>query len=234
MRETGSIPGRSFAYPLTRNDTGDSRALELGESGWLARTGDGAANGNAAQAVGVASAGPMDMSGASPATVDFEDVYERHFEFVWRSLRLLGVRGDALQDAVQDVFGAVARQLEHFEGRSSLRTWVFGITQNVASNQRRTRARKLDHLEPLDDGLESREPSPEAHAQGREAADLVVRFCSELDEDRRTVFVLGLLEGVPAGEIAALLGVPSGTIYSRMFTLRRALEQRLAEREVEK
>ena len=47
------------------------------------------------------------------------------------------------------------------------------------------------------------------------------------------MFVLGLLEGVPAAEIAALLGVPLNTIYSRMFALRKELDARLAEREVE-
>lgn len=165
--------------------------------------------------------------------LDFTRVYEAHFQFVWRSLRLLGVSREALDDAVQDVFGVVARQLSHFEGRSSLRTWVFGIAQNTASTHRRTRARKLDRLEPLTEAVPSNEPTPQAHAEGKEAADMVARFCAELDEDRRTVFVLGLLEGVPAGEIATLLRVPVNTVYTRMHALRAALKQRLEEREVE-
>jgi RNA polymerase sigma-70 factor (ECF subfamily) len=168
-----------------------------------------------------------------PLTLDFEAVYAEHFQFVWRSLRLLGVSTASLDDAAQDVFGAIARQLPDFEGRSSLRTWVFGITQNVASNHRRTRSRKLDRLEPLDDGIESREPTPHAHAEGREAAELVVRFCAELDESRRTVFVLGVLEGVPAAEIASLLGIALNTVYTRIHSLRHALKARIERREVE-
>ena len=165
---------------------------------------------------------------------DFAQVYEEHFEFVWRSLRLLGVQRDALDDVSQDVFSAVARQLGRFEGRSSLRTWVFGIAQNIASNHRRLRARKLDLLEPLAEPFVSPEPSPHAHTEGREAADAILKFCDGLEESRRTVFVLGLLEGVPAPEIAALLGIPINTVYSRVRTLRDALERHLSEHEVER
>jgi RNA polymerase sigma-70 factor, ECF subfamily len=163
----------------------------------------------------------------------FEQLYAQYFEFVWRSLRMLGVEQAALADVSQDVFSAVARQLSSFEGRSSLRTWVFGIAQHMASNHRRRRARKLDRLQPLTDAHPGSEPSPHAHAEGREAADLIVRFCAELEESRRAVFVLGLLEGVPALEIAALLELPLNTVYTRMHALRQALKRRLEEREVE-
>jgi RNA polymerase sigma-70 factor (ECF subfamily) len=165
--------------------------------------------------------------------VEFEVVYRQTFEMVWRSLRMLGVGKESLDDAVQDVFGAVARQLPGFEARSSLRTWVFGIAQNVAYNHRRTRQRKLERLEPLSDGLLSHEATPEAHAEGKQAADLVLRFCAELDEERRSVFVLGVLERVPASEVAALLAIPVNTVYTRIHALRRALAARLSQREVE-
>ena len=49
-------------------------------------------------------------------------------------------------------------------------------------------------LDPLDDGLRSLEPSPDAHAEAKQVADRILGFCAELDEGRRTVFVLGLLE----------------------------------------
>jgi RNA polymerase sigma-70 factor (ECF subfamily) len=169
----------------------------------------------------------------SAPPLEFEAVYVETFQMVWRSLRMLGVGKDHLDDAVQDVFGAVARQLPGFEARSSLRTWVFGIAQNVAHNYRRTRQRKLARLEPLPDGMLSGEPTPEAFAEGKQAADLVLRFCAELDEERRTVFVLGVLEGVPASEVAALLAIPVNTVYTRIHALRRALAARLSQREVE-
>jgi RNA polymerase sigma-70 factor (ECF subfamily) len=185
-----------------------------------------------------AAGGRSRRSGVPPldaqARRDFARVYEEQFEFVWRSLRLLGVRRDALDDVSQDVFSTVARQLGRFEGRSSLRTWVFGIVQNIASNHRRARARKHDRLEPLDGHVVSPDPSPLAHTEGREAADAILEFCEGLEESRRAVFVLGLLEGVPAPEIAVLLGIPINTVYSRMRTLREGLERHLSKREVER
>jgi RNA polymerase sigma-70 factor (ECF subfamily) len=165
------------------------------------------------------------------ASVAFDDVYERYFEFVWRSLRMLGVASASLDDAVQDVFGTIARQLPRFEGRSSLRTWVYGIAQYTAANHRRSVRRKSAPLEPLEVGLESAEPSPDAHAEARQLADVIQSFCDELDEGRRAVFVLGLLEEVPAAEIAELLAIPVNTVYSRKRALERALRDRLEQHE---
>lgn len=163
----------------------------------------------------------------------FDDVYERYFEFVWRSLRMLGVPRNSLDDAVQDVFNTIARQLAHFQGRSSLRTWVFGIAQYTAANHRRADRRKNGPLQPLAEELESAEPRPDAHVEAKQLADVVLSFCAELDAGRRAVFVLGLLEDVPAAEIAELLQIPVNTVYSRVRALKRALRQRLERCEVE-
>src|SRR5688572_27982504 len=76
------------------------------------------------------------------AELSFDAVYEAHFDFVWRSLRLLGLPGEVLEDAVQDTFSVVARQLGAFEGRSQLTTWLFQILRRVAANHRRTHRRK--------------------------------------------------------------------------------------------
>ncbi len=183
-----------------------------------------------------ADARPSNGSGppvSERANERFEDLYENYFEFVWRSLRLLGVSREALDDVVQDVFGTVCRQLPQFEGRSSLRTWVFGIAQYTAANHRRGERRKSAPLQPLDDQMVSTEPGPHAHAEAQQVANVIVEFCAELDESRRTVFVLGLLEDVPAAEIAGLLGIPVNTVYSRVRALRQALRLRLEQREAE-
>jgi len=147
---------------------------------------------------------------------------------------MLGVARESLDDAVQDTFGVIARQLPHFEGRSSLRTWVFGIAQRVAANHRRTYRRRFAALEPLEyHRLASAEPDAQARVEAREAADAVVTFCAQLDPGRRAVFVLGIVESVPAAEIAALLGIPVNTVYTRARALRLALLEQLERREVE-
>jgi len=167
------------------------------------------------------------------APPDFEAVYAQHFEFVCRSLRLLGVPAEGLEDAAQDVFGVVSRRLPAFVAAASLKTWLFAIVQRVAANHRRTRRRKHGRLEPLPQHLEAQDPSPEAHAEGARAGALVSAFAAGLDDGHRAVLVLALLEHIAAREVAEALGIPLHTVYSRIRSVRAALRAFLAEHEVE-
>jgi RNA polymerase sigma-70 factor (ECF subfamily) len=176
---------------------------------------------------------PGSEAGSTSVTIAFERVYDTHFAFVWRTLRLLGVAEAALEDATQDVFAVVAHKLTEFAGRSSLRTWLFAIVQRTAANYRRSHRRKIRPLVPLSDTFVGSEPTPQAHAEAQEAARAIERFCETLDADRRALFVLALLEEVPASEIAAALGVPTNTIYSRVRLLRSALERALGQNDRE-
>jgi len=157
----------------------------------------------------------------------FEAVYEEQFDFVWRSLLLLGVASSAVEDAAQEVFSVVSRQLGQFEGRASIRTWLFAILQRVAANQRRTRRRKQQQLEPLGDGPACMLPTPQARLEAAESIDIVQRFCATLDAERRAVFVLALLEELPAPEVSQVLGIPVNTVYSRVRYLREGLRRML-------
>jgi RNA polymerase sigma-70 factor, ECF subfamily len=164
---------------------------------------------------------PMSRS----AELDFETIYREHFDFACRSLRLLGVSPEGLEDAAQDVFGVASRRLADFEGSSSVKTWIFAIVQRVAANQRRAHRRKQAPLEPLSADVAACEsPSPEAAAQTSQSAALIQAFCDDLDEGRRALLVLGLIEGVPMRELAGTLGISPHTAYSRVRALRRALE----------
>lgn len=187
-----------------------------------------------AGASGTALLSSLELRVSSAAPLDFACVYLEHFDFACRSLRLLGVAPDALEDAAQDVFGIVSKRLADFSGEASLRTWIFAIVQRVASNQRRTQRRKQQPLRPLTEPLAANDPSPEAHAQAAQAASLVQLFCDALDEGRRAVFVLALVEDVPAREVALALEVPLFTVYSRIRALREQLQEFLESREVER
>jgi RNA polymerase sigma-70 factor (ECF subfamily) len=173
------------------------------------------------------------MPDSEPAELYFDEVYEAHFDFVWRSLRLLGVPAEAVEDATQDSFSVVSRQLASFEGRSALRTWLFAILQRVAANHRRTARRKLHRLEPLAEGIPAPGPTAHARAEAAETIDLIQSFCDSLDLERRAVFVLALLEELPAPEVAQVLEIPINTVYSRVRSLREGLRRALERREVE-
>lgn len=169
-------------------------------------------------------------SGQEPARPSFEAVYDEQFDFVWRSLLLLGVAPDVVEDATQEVFSVVSRQLGQFEGRASIRTWLFAVVQRVAANQRRTRRRKQQPLQPLGEGPACLLPTPQARLEAAESIDIVQRFCASLDPERRAVFVLALLEELPAPEVSQALGIPVNTVYSRVRHLREGL-RRMLDRE---
>jgi RNA polymerase sigma-70 factor (ECF subfamily) len=160
----------------------------------------------------------------------FEEVYDEHVEFVWRGLRRLGVRDAELDDAVQDVFVVVHRRLSSFEGKSSLKTWLFGIALKVARTHRRSRERRP--TTELDPGTEaSLASSPAAHPdrllEEAEALRTLYALLDELDEDKREAFVLADLEELSAPEIAEALSLNLNTVYARIRAARKAFEEAL-------
>ncbi len=157
-----------------------------------------------------------------PAPPDaLSQIYREHAPFVWRSLRRLGVSEDALEDALQDVFLVAARRLETFEGRSSMKTWLFGIAMRVQRSRSRSRARHDRKL-----GALAREAGPAPDdAYGRQDAQRVLtRMLQQLDEDKRAVFVLVELEGEAVVDVARALDANSNTIYTRLRAARKALQ----------
>jgi RNA polymerase sigma-70 factor, ECF subfamily len=172
-----------------------------------------------------------DLAGPPAATVvscapNFSDVYEQHFEFIWRSARRLGVPEASLDDVVQDVFVTVYRRLPDFEGRSQVKTWVFGILRNTVNDLRRSQRRKPTEaltVEPVD--LTSTGPQ-EAFAR-EQGARLLHAVLLELEEDLRDVFVLSELEQMSAPEVASALNVNVNTVYSRLRAARRDFDAAL-------
>jgi RNA polymerase sigma-70 factor (ECF subfamily) len=162
------------------------------------------------------------------AVPSFDAIYEAHFAALWRSARALGVPESACDDVLQDVFLVVHRKLAEFEGRSSLRTWLVRILVHVVSEQRRRFRRKEGHAELPEDVRDSRTPGPLEKLARAEAVRVLGRILDALDDDQRTVFVLAELEQLPVPEIAAALGVPMNTVYSRLRLARREYERQVA------
>jgi RNA polymerase sigma-70 factor, ECF subfamily len=162
-------------------------------------------------------------------TPDFDEVYERYFDFIWRSVRRLGVDEAAVDDVVQLVFMVVHRRLPEFSHASSVRTWVFGIMLRVVREHRRSLRRKSLHgigpqtdPETLADDLER---GPDESTARAEAARLLQRWLDQLDDEKREVFVLAELEQMTAKEIAEVTGANKSTIYSRLRTARLDFER---------
>ena len=154
--------------------------------------------------------------------------------FVARQLARLGVDSAELDDAVQEVFLVVHRRGGMSAGPASERTFLTGIAVHVASNARRRRRRKPtvndDHgiaavSTPVGD--------PHAAIETRERLRRVAEAVNSLEPEARQLFVLLVIEGVPADEVACALGIPVGTVYSRAHAARRAFHAAYEARHVD-
>lgn len=174
-------------------------------------------------ASGAGAAATSTLEAAAP--LDFEEIYDTCFDFVWRNARRLGVPDEHLDDAVQEVFLVVHRRLADFEGRASVKTWLFGILVKVAADHRRAVRRKSPHARSAGGVVDADTVPDEAERADErmvqsEGVRLLRKLLDELDDDKRAVFVLAELEQMSAPEIALALGLNLNTVYARLRAAR--------------
>ncbi len=182
---------------------------------------------------------------AAPSGLTFAPVYDEAFPWVWRAARRLGVHASALDDVTQEVFVVVHRKLHTYDGRASLKSWIYGITLHVVRDRRRSAKRHPEH--PAADEelarLRSDRPDPQADALRREAFATILRILDALPDEQREVFVLAELEELSVPEIAEATAANLNTIYSRLRAARKSFEveaarlrarERFVERSVER
>jgi RNA polymerase sigma-70 factor (ECF subfamily) len=160
------------------------------------------------------------------------EVYYEHVDFVWRNARRLGVHESSADDVVQEVFIVVQRRLPDYDGRASMRSWIFGILAHVVHHYHRGFRRKEAPCVSLEQDdthavLKSiaEEATPVARLEGAELARVLERLLSELDEEKRTVLVLSELEEWTLREIAQSQGTNINTVYSRLRAAKRDFER---------
>lgn len=169
-------------------------------------------------------------AGAGGVLPPFSEIYESHFDFVWRAARRLGLPEAAAEDCVQDVFVVLHRRLAEYDGATPLRRWVLGITVRVAADHRRRWRRKESACVPhetdsqSDLALASSLPAPSAQLEQAEAMRVLEGLLGELEEAKREVLVLAELEEMTAPEIGELLGLNVNTVYARLRAARKDFE----------
>jgi RNA polymerase sigma-70 factor (ECF subfamily) len=147
-------------------------------------------------------------------------LFESHAAFVWRVLARLGIPEADLPDVSQEVFLCAHALLATFERRCSVTTWLYGICMRVASTHRRRLLRRREQLTSA---------PPEGSSLGVLSADAAVqrerleRVLYELQEEVAHVFILYELEELTMSEVAAALGCPLQTAYSRLYAARKAV-----------
>ena len=167
-----------------------------------------------------------------PESATLHEIYQRHADFVWRTLRRLGVREAEANDAAQDVFVVVHAKLGQFEGRSSMTTWLFTICRTVARERRRRDARERNVRDDVsvEDELDLRaDVSREAEHNQRLAQ--LGSILSGFEVDQRNVFILFEIEKLTGEEISEALAIPLGTVYSRLQLAKKAFRRALTRDE---
>jgi RNA polymerase sigma-70 factor, ECF subfamily len=182
----------------------------------------------------------------------FQSLIQRyHGPMLRLAMTYVGDRGVA-EDVVQESWLTCLRSLDRFEGRSSLKTWLYGILVNVARSRRRKEARILPFasLWRRDDS-DSRRPTveqsrfgpdglwrdgprrwdniPESKVLGDETLQHVLAAIDALPPKQREVILLRDVAGLDAGEVSALLGISAANERVRLHRARAAVRQSLEE-----
>jgi RNA polymerase sigma-70 factor (ECF subfamily) len=164
----------------------------------------------------------------SASTPPFDEIYEAHFSLVWRSARRLGIPEAHLEDVTQEIFLIVFRKLPGFEGRSTLRTWIFSIMLHVVRRQKQSLRANSPIDPPAEREIPNGEAGPDESLARRQASAVLHRFLESLDDDKREVFILAELEQMSASEISAVLQIGTNTVYSRLRLAREAFSSAIS------
>ena len=152
----------------------------------------------------------------------FESVFAAHAPYVLRLLGRFGVPPRDVEDVAQEVFLVVHRKLHEFRGEGSLRSFVYGICLRTASDFRR-RAHVRREITVRDFPAVAVGAAQEGSIARRQHRELLSRLVGALDDDKRSVFVLYEIEGLPMTEVAAACGCSVPTAYARHTAARKAL-----------
>jgi RNA polymerase sigma-70 factor (ECF subfamily) len=139
------------------------------------------------------------------------------------------------EDVAQEAFVKAYRAIGSFRGDSAFYTWLYRIAVNTARNTMASRQRRpLDYEADLSESEQSavdarmrHGDTPEAAALSEEIHHTVNRAVEELPEDLRTAIILREIEGLSYEEIAAAMDCPVGTVRSRIFRAREAIDRHL-------
>ena len=184
-------------------------------------------------------AGSGDPSRVGPSTVamsdsqpglDIDAVYAEHAPFISRVLVRLVGDGPHVDDLLQETFLVAYRKRATFDGRSAVRTWLYGIAARLAMRHRRSLGRWLRALGGLSEQPERVAADPADDLERARAAAAVHAVLDKLPFKQREVFVLYELEELEGAQIAEIVGIPVNTVWTRLHHARKRFEELMRRR----
>jgi len=150
----------------------------------------------------------------------FTELYERHADRIFRFAMSIVRRAHLAEEVLQETMIVVWKRAKAFKGNSKVTTWILGICRNLAFN--------LLRKEKRGDRLPDERPETADPARSVETAVHVERAMETLPDHHREVMHLVFYEEMNLKEAAEILGIPEGTVKSRMHHARKALAKELA------
>jgi RNA polymerase sigma-70 factor, ECF subfamily len=156
------------------------------------------------------------------------ELFDRHHQRVYRTALMITNDDEAAADLLQDVFLRLHRFAHRVDPDRPLEPWLYRVTANLAYTWIKQRKRWTSYLVELGEWL-SREirPTPLHQLEIKEQADRVRQAVSMLPFQQRLVIVMYYVNDLPLVKIAEVLGVPEGTVKSRMYYARNTLKRQL-------
>jgi RNA polymerase sigma-70 factor (ECF subfamily) len=149
----------------------------------------------------------------------FREAFEAELDYVWTTLRRLGVRDADLEDVAHELWVRVYRSFAEYDRARPLRAWLFGFAFRVAADYRRLARHRFEVAVKGEVAVDPA-PLPDEQLARGEARALVHTALEALDLEKRAVLVLCDLEGLSGQEAALALDVPLFTVYSRLRVAR--------------
>ena len=163
--------------------------------------------------------------------LDIDSLYAEHASFIGRVLIRLVGDGAHIDDLIQETFIIAFRKRDTFDGRSTARTWLYGIASHLAMRHRRGLGRWLRARGTLADEPVAAVPAqPDTQIDRARAAAVVRDALDRLPFKQREVFVLYELEEMDGSDIASLLGIPVGTVWTRLHHGRKRFQEIMTKR----
>ena len=166
---------------------------------------------------------------------EFEELVRPHADALYRTaLRMTG-DAPAAEDLVQEAFLKAWKNLHRFERGTNFKAWIFTILTNAYINDYRRAARAPEVVTDFSE-VEPEGPVETPHLSAEDVArlgdrlgDAARKALEKVPDEFRLVFLLATLEDLSYREIAAMMGIPIGTVMSRLFRARTMLREELAE-----
>jgi RNA polymerase sigma-70 factor, ECF subfamily len=162
-------------------------------------------------------------AGGDPDAV--AELFDRYQTQVTRFLTKVMGGSDEVEDLVQSTFLEIARGRAKFEGRSQVKTWIFGIAANVARHHKRSlfRRSRMTRSFELVSFVSKQDSEPFDVADAREQLDIVFRVLERFTFKRRAALIMCELEGLSAREAAQALGTTETAVYKQIARAREAI-----------